>query len=282
MGFQLNFETLEIGQIACGALILLSFISGLILFILILAKVRPSINKRIICMLLIIYTICCTYSFIRECSYLICLKQTAIRIPKLMTLFLYFTSWILMIAIPSTSFLFCFVDYKSPKTIDNYIAAHLFTISMIPLIITHLARFLLLRIQHGISNATMSFNLGQITWNEFLDNPEIILQEDYDITNPNTTRKYTIYICLILISISSITIILTNPYNAIWIISVALGIVSMMTSIIVWIKSKNFDIKSRLDSYGILKEMNQTTIVLLIQFISFVSFVLLLFNKKKK
>ena len=190
-----------------------------------------------------------------------------------MILFLYFTSWILIIAIPSTSSLFCFVDYKSATTtidIDNYIAALLFTISIIPLIVTHLARFLLLRIQHGISNATMSFNLGQITWHQFLDNPEIIVQEYYDISS-KTIRKYTIYICLILICISSITIILTHPYNAIWIIAIALGIVSIMTSIIVWIKSKNFNVKSRLDSYGILKEMNQTTIVLIIQFIIYLA-----------
>eukprot|EP01084_Bolivina_argentea_P107838 192777_1 len=208
MSIDLKYTEWDIGQIACIALLLVSISSGLILLILIFTKILPSTKK----------------------------KNISIRIPKLMNVYLYITSWILLITIPITSTLFCFIDYKHLHyEIDNYIGAILFIISIIPLILTHISRFGLLRIQHGISNATMSFNLGEISWHEYVNKFEIILQEDYNITNPSYLRKYTIYISIFLITISIIILYFTHPFFYIWINVIWLGIISIFTAIIVWV-----------------------------------------------
>eukprot|EP01083_Nonionella_stella_P171939 588555_1 len=243
MGFSVNSDVKDwqISQIICIILDSLSIISGIILLILVFTKILPHRSK----------------------------KNISIRIPTLMTLYFYCTAWMLIIAIPVTSSLFCF-------TAHHYIAALSLTISIIPLIISHISRVALLRIRHGISNATMAFNLGEISWNQYLDKFEIILQEDYSITNPVSLRKYTLYICIILVAISVVIILFTHdPFFYIWTNCIWLGIVCIFSALIVWTKSDYFNIsnigkKFKLDSYSILKEMHYLTIAFILQFICYV------------
>eukprot|EP00485_Elphidium_margaritaceum_P022016 CAMPEP_0202716404 /NCGR_PEP_ID=MMETSP1385-20130828/101220_1 /ASSEMBLY_ACC=CAM_ASM_000861 /TAXON_ID=933848 /ORGANISM="Elphidium margaritaceum" /LENGTH=49 /DNA_ID= /DNA_START= /DNA_END= /DNA_ORIENTATION= len=44
----------------------------------------------------------------------------------------------------------------------------------------------------------MDFNLGHITWTEYLDSWEIVLQEDYRISSIRKWRPYAIGVCVVL------------------------------------------------------------------------------------
>ena len=184
-------------------------------------------------------------------------------------MYMQFTSWTLLVAIPISSAMFCFWS----TTYDNIIASMIFTISLIPLMAIHLSRFGLLRVRHGISNAMMSLNLGTISWQQYLNKFEIVLQEEYHILKPGSLTKPVASICALFIAISISIILLFSPLSYIWISSGCIGVTALFTAIMIWHKTEcfNYTHYNRSDTGiygGTLREMHQTAITLLVQFFS--------------
>ena len=258
----LSSKMLTAGNIVTLITILSSFLSGFVLLYQIIKNVHPKIKQ----------------------------KNISIRIPKFLLIFLYLLVLYLIIIVPITTLFSCFFNtillntkynydiiLKRTKFI-NFISSILLIIVLISLIIIHLSRLLLLRIQYGINDYTFRLHLGKLSWTQYQNKWEILLQENTNYTKPMYVLKHISLRWIISLNIIIIIVLLfVDEIIIFYIISCLLMILSIFglklvsKQIKLYMKksdknSENNSLKRERnnDVFNIKREMVQVSIILFV------------------